>query len=66
MDKHVAQRELAVDFWKENKKRCLEIRSIDKVYDEFLKYYNENNCNCSPLNKYVFRTFIRKNGYCNS
>jgi hypothetical protein len=66
MDKQIAQRKLATEFWEKNKEKCLTITSIDEVYNEFLKYYNENKNDYAPLNKYIFRTFIRKNGYCNS
>ena len=56
-----------IEFWKEHKVKCLKIRSINIVYDEFLEYYkNKNNVMYPPLNKYVFRAFIRKNGYCNN
>ena len=53
------------EFWAKNKDKCLTIRSIDAVYEEYLEYLKEKNIN-DHINRYIFRTYIRKNGYNNS
>jgi hypothetical protein len=57
-------------FWLKNKTECCSIRSIDEVYNKYVNFYKENkqkyNYIHTPMNKYIFRTFIRKNGYNNS
>lgn len=53
-------------FWTLNKKECLNIRSINEVYNKFCEYTKKENITSKPINKYIFRTYIRKNGYCNS
>lgn len=65
MDKHREDRKNMKAFWNKHGERCMTIRSIDAVYEEYLKYLKENNIT-STINRYIFRTYIRKNGYCNS
>lgn len=51
-------------FWKKEANSCKHIKSIDAVYSiysDFIKQYNS-----PPINKYIFRTYIRKHGYSNS
>jgi len=59
----------AKTFWSKNKDECCLIRSIDEVYNRYVKYYNENaeknDYIHMPMNKYIFRTYIRKHGYNN-
>lgn len=52
-------------FWSKNKERCQLIRSIDTVYEEYLTYLKNEGID-DRINKYIFRTYIRKNGYNNS
>jgi hypothetical protein len=69
MDKIKFQREQTRQFWQEQKNIIEKEPSIDKVYELF-KYYNKNPqknpTNIVPINKYIFRTMIRKMGYKNS
>ena len=65
MEKHNEDRKHLVAFWKKNKDKCAEIRSIDAVYGVYLEYLKTIDVEQS-INKYIFRTYIRKNGYCNS
>lgn len=65
MDKHNEDRKNMLNFWNKNKERCMLIRSIDAVYEEYLAYLKSINVE-SKINRYIFRTYIRKNGYCNS
>lgn len=70
MDERIAQMESMRAFWKIYKDECIRIRSIDDVFSKYVIYVNEikvsQNFKYSPINKYIFRTFIRKNGYNNS
>jgi len=64
MQKHNEDRKILSDFWKANKERCIAISSIDLVYNEYLEYLKLVNID-RAINKYIFRTYIRKNGYGN-
>ena len=72
MEVHNEQMNSVRHFWITKKSECLNIRSIDEVFNIYKNYHTlyENNIgqkyNFQPLNKYKFRTFIRKNGYNNS
>ena len=58
------KRESTREFWKKYKEDCLNIKSIKEVYKRYKTFCQENNL--LILNEYIFRTFIRKNGYNNS
>jgi hypothetical protein len=67
MQAHREQHSNVKLFWKNQKDECCQIKQIDKVYDMYVKYHIENKENkYNPMNRYIFRTFIRKNGYNNS
>jgi hypothetical protein len=72
MEVHNEQMNSVRHFWITKKSDCLNIRSIDEVFNIYVKYHStyENGIGekykCQPINKYKFRTFIRKNGYDNS
>ncbi len=51
-------------FWNEYKRECLEVKSIDEVFERYSQF--TKNRDLPSINKYIFRTFIRKNGYSNS
>jgi hypothetical protein len=64
------ERVTVTNFWNTHKPTISTIKSIDKVYDLYkkdLQHINiQNNTQIQPLNKYIFRTQIRKLGYNNS
>lgn len=62
MDKKSQDRIHMVSFWKKNKMNYTMTKSIDAIYDDYLTYIEELNLS-GPINKYIFRTYIRKNGY---
>lgn len=62
MQKQNEDRKNMIEFWRINKQRCISITSIDAVYIEYLEYLKQHNIN-SIINRYIFRTYIRKNGY---
>jgi len=72
MEEHKEQMNSVRHFWITKKSECVNIRSIDTVFDIYKEYHSkyENAANLKykfqPLNKYKFRAFIRKNGYDNS
>jgi hypothetical protein len=72
MEVHKEQMASVRHFWITKKSECLNIRSIDEVFDIYKNYHiiYQNGAgekyNFTPLNKYKFRAFIRKNGYDNS
>lgn len=73
MEKQNEQKRIMREFWKKNKERFAQIRSIDKVYEDYVSHLKELKSSdpnkpiiTEPINKYIFRTYIRKNGYCNS
>lgn len=67
MDREIKQRIIMRSFWQNNKEQNLSIKSIDMVYKNYLEYLEKNNpSNIPAMNKYIFRTYIRKNGYNNS
>lgn len=47
-------------YWKENREFLYNEKSIKKIYENYKKTTE------TPVNEYRFRSFIRKNGYCNS
>ena len=53
------------DFWRIHKNEMLLVRSIDAVYGKYLEYLKSINID-RAINKYIFRTFLRKNQYNNS
>lgn len=64
MEKRSSQRQSATDFWRKNKAECLGIKSVKEVFQKYKAYCVQEKMEC--LNEYIFRTYIRKNGYCNS
>lgn len=60
------QKQLVREWWETNRDTYLTERSIDKVYKDFQTYHTESAISDPPMNKYIFRTYIRKNGYKNS
>jgi hypothetical protein len=70
MDEHREQHGNVAEFWKKNKEECCKIIKIDEVYDKYIIFHTENKeqkgYKYNPMNRYIFRTYIRKNGYCNS
>lgn len=68
MNEHDEQFANVAEFWKKHKEECCTIIKIDQVYDRYLSFHTENkiikNYKFNPMNRYVFRTYIRKNGYC--
>jgi len=72
MEVHNEQMSSVRHFWQVSKTECINIQSIDEVYEKY-KTYHQTYANKAGekykyplLNKYKFRTFIRKNGYNNS
>lgn len=65
MQKENAQKELMRNWWNQHKSDYLLERSIDKVYEAFQSFAT-TTLEFPPINKYIFRTYIRKNGYNNS
>ena len=72
MDTHNEQMKSVNHFWIKNKNECIQIRSIDAVYNKYIEYHKIYADNIGtkykelPLNKYKFRAIIRKKGYNNS
>ena len=72
MEVHNEQMASVRHFWITKKSECLNIRSIDEVFNIYKEYHStyqnkaEEKYKFQPLNKYKFRAFIRKNGYDNS
>lgn len=64
MSQRISERESAKEFWSRHKQDYLSTRSIKEVFSAYKQYTLDNNL--PLLNEYLFRTFIRKNGYCNS
>ena len=64
MYKRINERNSAITFWCRYKEECLQIRSIKEVYQKYKQFATENNL--LVLNEYIFRTYIRKHGYCNT
>lgn len=86
MDQIVQQRQTVRDFWTLFKTKCLTIKSIDTVYENYVNWLKETNVtetkrirskesskletvvnvgSLPPINRYIFRTMIRKMGYNN-
>jgi transposase-like protein len=64
MNQRISERESAKAFWEEFKDECSPIRSIKQV---FAKYKDWCSTHQHPmLNEFIFRTYIRKHGYCNT
>ena len=64
MSQRISERESVRSFWNEYKDECIPIRSIKQV---FTKYKDWCSTHQHPmLNEFIFRTYIRKHGYCNS
>jgi hypothetical protein len=72
MEVHNEQMSSVRHFWQTSKIECLNIQSIDAVYDRYKEYHKTyankagETYNHPALHKYKFRVFIRKNGYDNS
>jgi hypothetical protein len=64
MDQSKKEKEAMREWWAENKEVQKLERKIDKVYEAFKEYCVQ--AELPPINKYIFRTYIRKHGYCNS
>jgi hypothetical protein len=70
MNEHNEQMKSIRHFWHIYKNDCCLIRSIDAVYNKYCEYhitYVDKSIKYiyKPINKYRFRTFIRKHGYNN-
>lgn len=65
MEKANEDKKIMREFWSKHKDECCLIRSIDAVYDKYLEYLKEIKME-RAINRYIFRTYIRKNGYCNT
>lgn len=65
MDKIKHQRQQVRYFWSMYGKEMMKIQSIDHVYNHFLKYIEkyDKSVKPEPINRYIFRTMIRKLGY---
>jgi hypothetical protein len=72
MNTHNEQMKSINHFWIIYKSECLNIRSIDDVYNKYTDYHKSyadaigTKYSVIPLNKYKFRSLIRKRGYNNS
>lgn len=64
MSVRISERESAKKFWSEHKQDYLSTRSIKAVFQAYKEYTIIHDL--PLLNEYLFRTFIRKNGYNNS
>jgi hypothetical protein len=64
MNHRISERESARQFWDQYKQECLSIKSIKDVFSRYKNYCR--NHHLPILNEYIFRTYIRKHGYCNS
>ena len=68
-NEHDEWRDSVKTFWSKNKAECCLIRSIDEVYKKYVIYHEKNaeknDYIHKPMNKYIFRTYIRKHGYNN-
>ncbi len=64
MPKISVKRQELIRFWNKNKDELCQERSIKKVYSSYKGYCEEQQSEVT--NEYIFRTYIRKNGYCNS
>ena len=88
MDQIVAQRQSVHAFWEKYRDTVSNIRSVDEIYDQYVKYVDEMKIPdlrrvkdpetkklskdqfvsmgfLPPINRYIFRTMIRKMGYKN-
>jgi hypothetical protein len=72
MEVHNEQMKSLRHFWTKNKTQCCQIQKIDEVFGLYAEYHKTYSTADGvkyihpPLNKYKFRTWIRKNGYDNS
>ena len=64
MEQRISERDSAKQFWNTKKEECLPIRSIKEVFTLYKTYALENDL--PLLNEFIFRTYIRKHGYCNT
>ena len=56
------------EFWQVHSESMKPIAKIDDIYIHYLEFINQNKThilfsNVPPINKYIFRTMIRKMGY---
>ena len=77
MDLIVQQRQTVRDFWAANKLSCMGTKSVDELYGRYKQYLVDGDVKETtregvvkshpllPINKYIFRTLIRKMGYKN-
>lgn len=50
-------------FWNDNKIKCLSEPKVDIIFQTYLNWCDEKEL--SPINKYIFRAYIRRHGYKN-
>jgi hypothetical protein len=51
-----------IEFYNANKSGLTDIKSIKIIYKMYVEYMGSE----TPINEYIFRTHLRKSGYCNS
>jgi len=66
MQRETAQKDSVRTFWHTNSSTLKDIKSIDEIYKQYVAYVHEGSLVVPPINKYIFRTMIRKLGYKNS
>jgi len=64
MQRRKDERETMRIFWQLHGDRLKTERSVKKIYEEYVNYAEEYKV--VRINEYIFREYIRKNGYCNS
>lgn len=65
MDLANAQKDSVRQFWKTNGEILKTIKSVDEIYNKYVTTLKEINPLLIPMNRYIFRTMIRKLGYKN-
>ena len=70
MEKINTQRKSMRIFWARESQNHINNPRIDQIYDAYVLWYstykNQENITYSPIGKYLFREYIRKNGYKNA
>jgi hypothetical protein len=61
MEKIAKQRETMREFWTQSREELLSEKNINKIYIIYKDIYKEDF-----INEFIFREYIRKNGYCNA
>lgn len=65
MDLANAQKASVREFWNKHGETLKPVKSIDEIYEKYIIDLKELDPVLIPMNRYIFRTMIRKLGYKN-